>query len=238
MKYVLLGATALLLMACHSGNTVPTGSSLSKPLISVSATGVSAQAPDTASVSAGVITQGKTAGAAMQANANQMEAVFEHLKSAGILPKNIQTSQLSLKPRYNYQNRQAPTLEGYEARNTVSVKTDNIAAVGPMLDALVKAGVNNIYGVQFSVKDSEAAEATAREEAIKIAKAKAESMAEAAGVKLGKLQSLSEGGGGYTPQPMPMARMSMAMDSVAETQISAGEHSVRIVVNMTYAIKE
>lgn len=235
MKKILLGASALLILACQ-----PVASAHdfheSKALISVSATGISLQAPDTASVSAGVVTQGMTAGEAMRSNADQMNAVFEQLKAAGIPSKNIQTSQLSLQPRYNYKDRQAPTIEGYKARNTVTAKSEDLGSVGPMLDALVRAGVNNINGVQFSIKDSKAAKDAAREDAIKEARAKAQSMAAAAGVKLGKLQSLSEAGGNFRPQnEMMMAARTMAMDS-APTPIAAGEQSLSVTVNMTYAI--
>lgn len=236
MKKFLLGASALLMLACQP---VASAHDVHEPmaLISVSATGTSSQAPDTASVSAGVVTQGITAGEAMQSNATMMSAVFDQLKAAGIPAKNIQTSQLSLQPRYNYQDRKAPTIEGYEARNTVSAKTEDLTSVGPMLDALVRAGVNNINGVQFSIKDSKAAKDAARTDAIKEARAKAESMAEAAGVKLGKLQSLSEGGGSFRPhdQVIVTGARAMSMDS-APTQIAAGEQSLSVTVNMTYAI--
>ena len=238
MKKFLLSASALLILAYQPVASAHDAHSGSKALISVSATGTSYQAPDTASVSAGVVTQGVTAGDAMSANAAKMNAVFEQLEVAGIPLRNIQTSQLSLQPRYNYQDRQAPKIEGYEARNTVSAKTEDLASVGAMLDALVRAGVNNINGVQFSVKDSKAAKEAARDEAIKEAKAKAESMAKSAGVSLGKLQSLSEGGGGFRQDEIIVtgARAAMSMDA-APTQISGGEQSLTVTVNMTYAIQ-
>ena len=173
----------------------------------------------------------------MFGNATKMTRVFEELEAAQIEKKNITTSQLSLQPRYNYQNRQSPKIEGYEARNTVSAKTYDLDNVGSMLDALVKAGVNNINGVQFSVKDPKAAQDKAREEAILEAKAKAEAMAKAAGVKLGKLKSINESRSNYAPQPVAYARASLAAESVS-TPMSAGEQSLSITVNMTYEIKQ
>lgn len=238
MKHLFLTAASLSLLACspsvmaHDGG----GSSDNRAMITVSATGMSSQTPDIASVSAGVVTEGKTAGQAMQANANLMSAVFKELQAAGLPPKNVQTSQLSLQPRYNYENNKAPVITGYEARNTVSAKSEDLDAVGPMLDALVRAGVNTINGVEFSVKDPTIGKAKALESAIKEAKEKAEFMARAAGVRLGKLQSLSEStGGNYYPQPMMMARTEMASD-IANTQISAGEQSLSVTVNLVYAI--
>ena len=230
-------AAAALLAACQPATTYINSASASAPQIQVSATGQSFMAPDMASVSAGVVTQGKTAREAMFGNATKMTRVFEELEAAQIEKKHITTSQLSLKPRYNYQNRQSPKIDGYEARNTVTAKTHNLDNVGAMLDALVKAGVNNINGVQFSVKDPKAAQEKAREDAILEAKAKAEAMAKAAGVKLGNLKSLTESRGNFSPQPVAYARASLDSASVS-TPISAGEQSLSITVNMTYEIKQ
>lgn len=240
MKHFILAAptfilAALILTACNSGGpTYITADSPKTAQITVSATGEVSQAPDRASVSAGVVTQAKTADAAMSANAAKMTAAFEELRAAGIEEKNIRTSQMSLNPRFSYQNRQSPKIDGYEVRNTVSATTDNLAEVGPMLDALVKAGVNNINGVSFSISEPETAKTEARDKAVKAAKAKAESMAAAAGVSLGKLTSMSENSrGGFTPQPVAYARAELA----ASTPISAGEQNLSVTVNLTYEIE-
>jgi len=238
IQTLLFSALIFGLTACNSGGpTYITAEQIPNPVISVSATGSTAQTPDTASVSAGVVTQGKTAGQAMRANAEKMNRVFTELKAAGILDKNIQTSQLSLQPRYDYSDRRAPKIQGYEARNTVSAKTEDLDGVGPMLDALVVAGVNNINGVQFSVKDAKAAKDKARDDAIREARAKAAAMADAAGVRLGKLQSLSESSGGFRPQPLMAAARSASFDT-APTPVAAGEQTLSVTINMTYSIIE
>lgn len=236
-RTILTTAAALALTACNSGGpTYITSSEVPEAKIQVSATGTTNMNPDMATVSAGVVTQGKTAREAMFGNATKMTRVFEELEAAGIEKKHITTSQLSLKPKYNYQNRQAPKIDGYEARNTVSAKTYNLDDVGAMLDALVKAGVNNINGVQFSIKDSKAARDKAREDAIREAREKAESMASAAGVKLGKLKSLSESGGNFRPQPVAYALE--ARSAGASTPVAAGEQAISVTVNMSYDIAE
>ncbi len=232
---ILTGAVSLAGCNLSGPKYISTGNSPS-PQIVVSATATTSQAPDTASVSAGVVTQSGTAGEAMAANSAKMNQVFEALKEAGILEKNIQTSQLSLSPRYNYKDRRAPKIEGYEARNTVSAKTEKLDGVGPMLDALVSAGVNNINGVQFSIKEPESAKAEARTQAIKDARKKAEAMAKAAGVRLGELKSISENSrGGYVPQPQFARAASYAADS-APTPIAAGEQTLSVTVNLSYEI--
>jgi len=227
--------TSLALSACNPGGpTYITADQAPMATIQVSATGTTNMAPDMATVSAGVVTQGKTAREAMFGNATKMTRAFEELEAAGIEKKNITTSQLSLQPRYNYQNRKSPKIDGYEARNTVSAKTYNLDNVGAMLDALVKAGVNNINGVQFSIKDAKSAKNKAREDAIREAREKAKSMADAAGVKLGKLKSLSESGGHHRPQPVAYAA---TLGARAEsTPVSAGEQEISVTVTMSYDI--
>ncbi len=235
--FYLTALSALTLAACQPATTYVTSGEVPMAKIQVTATGKANMAPDMATVSAGVVTQGKTAREAMFGNATKMTRAFEELEAAGIEKKHITTSQLSLQPRYNYQNRQAPKIEGYEARNTVSAKTYDLDNVGAMLDALVKAGVNNINGVQFSIKDSKAAKEKAREDAIREARAKAEAMASAAGVKLGKLKSLSESGGNFRPQSVAYAARSMDI-AQASTPVSAGEQEISVTVNMSYDIIE
>ncbi len=245
MKHIYITATACLglaLSACNSGGpTYITSSAVPAPHIQVSATGTSAQTPDIATVNAGAVSEGKTAREAMIANATKMTAVFDELEAAGIEAKNITTSQLSLQPRYNYDNRRTgrtqPRIDGYEARNTVTVKSDDIETVGVMIDALVKAGVNNINQVSFSVKDTKTAKADAREKAIKEARAKAQAMAEAAGVKLGKLTSISESRGGFISRPYELRAQASAELSVS-TPISAGEQTLSVTVNLVYEILE
>ena len=235
MRTVLIIASALAITACNSGGpTYITADKAPVAHIQVSATGKVNMAPDMATVSAGVVTQGKTAREAMFGNATKMTRAFEELEAAGIEKKHITTSQLSLQPKYNYQNRQSPKIDSYEARNTVSAKTYDLDNVGAMLDALVKAGVNNINSVQFSIKDSKSARDKAREDAIREAREKAESMASAAGVKLGKLKSLSEGGGNFNPRPTVFNGVSESRQ--ASTPISAGEQQINVTVNMTYDI--
>ena len=238
MFRAVLLTSALFLTACNSGapTYISTGSA-SQPTLNVSATGFAEGLPDRAQVSAGVVQQGKTAREAMMGNATLMTAVFDELDAAGVPKKNITTSQLSLQPQYDYRDRRKPTITGYEVRNTVTVKSDDLEQIGPMLDALVRAGVNDINQVQFSVKDPKAILDKAREDAIRDAKEKAQAMAEAAGVELGPLLSMSESNRGGIPQPVMMrsARMEMS-DSV--TPISAGEQTMSVSVNLSYGIVE
>lgn len=188
-------------------------------------------APEVATVTAGVVSEAPTAAAAMAANSKQMNAVMDGLKKSGIPAKNVQTSGLNLNPVYNYNNNEAPTIKGYQASNTVSVRSDNIAKVGSTIDAIVAAGVNQINGVMFSLKDQDSKLDGARAEAAKKARAKAENLAAALGMKLGRLVSISEGGGGYTP-PMPIMNMAKA----EAAPIAPGEMQISASVTVTYEL--
>jgi len=202
--------------------------------ITVSGVGKSYQAPDVATVSAGVVTQAATAQNAMSANAKKMNSIFASLEAAGIQKRHIQTSQLSLNPQYDYQDRRKPRITGYEARNTVTARSENLDQVGPMLDALVEAGANNINGINFSIKDAEAAKSEARREAVKNARRKAEEMATAAGVRLGRILHMSESSQSFQPQPMMMR--AMAADMEQSTPIAGGEQTLAVSVHISYAI--
>lgn len=240
MRLVVLSSLAVLgFAACTpTPSTIVTAGETRAPSLDVRATGKVSASPDRATVSAGVVTEGETARQAMMANATKMNSVFEELKAAGIAEKNIQTSQLSLQPRYNYKDRQTPKIEGYEARNNVTAKSEDLQSVGAMLDALVKAGVNNIGGIEFSVENPEDALNEARAQAIKNARAKAQAMADAAGVKLGQLQNMSEINTGTPPRPMMMQAgyRGESMDS-APTPVAGGEQSLEVTVNLSYAIE-
>lgn len=238
MKATFFSGLALALIACSPATAHnPEGHMSDTGQISVSAVGDSQRTPDMATVSAGVVSQAATAGEAMSANAAQMTRAFAELKKAGLKDKDIQTSQLSLQPRYDYQERKNPRITGYEARNTVTARTYDLGNVGSMIDALIKAGANNINGISFGVKDTKDAKSEARIEAIKNAQDKAKEMAAAAGVRLGKVRSITEGSVHAIPQPMMMAR-GAAMEAMQSTPVAAGEQTLTVTVNMVFDIDQ
>ena len=213
-------------------------------LLSLTAEGHSTRTPDIASFTAGVASTGKTAGAAMAANAAQMNRVIAALKQAGIADRDIQTSNLSLNPTYaepvRLPNGQVvqdgpPRINGYRANNSISVRQRKLSEVGKVIDALVAAGANEISGPDFSVDQADAALDEARTAAMKTARARAELYAAAAGMHVGKIVSISESGG-YMPQPKMMyARAAMA-DMAAPTPVAAGEVSLSISVSVQFKL--
>lgn len=197
--------------------------------LTVAATGEASRSPDFATVSAGVVTQAAAADVAMRDNASRMSAVLAALKAAGIAERDIQTSRVGLEPQYRYEQNKAPEILGYQATNTVTVKLHDLSRLGRVLDALIAQGANQINGPSFGIEHPESAYADARRTAVRNALAQAQTYADALGVKLRKIVSISEGGGGHMPQPMYRAMAAPAADA---TPIATGETSVSVGITM------
>jgi uncharacterized protein len=202
--------------------------------LTVSGSGEVKAAPNAATLSTGVLTQAANAAAALAANARAMTAIFDTLHRAGIADKNIQTSNISVSPQYSGKPGQVQHIAGYQVSNTVTVMVDSLDNVGPTLDALVAAGSNQIDGPNFMIADPEPLLAKAREQAVKDAVAKAHVYAAAAGVTLGPILSISEGGS-YAPQPMD--RVMSVASFAPKTPVAAGEESVSANVSITWEIR-
>lgn len=200
----------------------------------LSAYGETRVAPDMASISLGVVTDGKTAAEALSANAARMTAVMASLKKAGIPDKDIQTSNLNLNPQYKYVENQPPLLIGYQVSNQVTVTVRDLKRLGPAVDATVNAGANQVNGISFGLADPTTAENAAREAAVKALSAKAELYARATGYRINRLVSLSEGGGYSAPPPSPMYARAQMKD--AGTPVAGGELNVRIDVTALYEV--
>ena len=130
--------------------------------LNLSAYGETKVAPDMATITLGVMTQGKTAAEAMGANATRMAAVMASLHKAGIADKDIQTSNLNLSPQYRYVENAPPILTGYQASNTVTITVHDLKRLGAAVDASVDAGANQVQGIGFGLEDPTAAENAAR----------------------------------------------------------------------------
>jgi uncharacterized protein YggE len=188
--------------------------------------------PDVAEVSGGVVTSAPTAAAAMAENASKMNAVVNAIRKAGIADRDIQTTGLNLAPQYRYENNLPPVLTGYQATNTVNLRIRNIADTGKLLDTLVSVGANQINGPNFRVEDSEAALDEARQAAVKTAKARAELYANATGLRVRRIVTLSESGG-FEPGPRPMMMKAMAMDAAPAPPTPVAPGEVLLNINLT-----
>jgi uncharacterized protein YggE len=198
-------------------------------LLSITAEGQSRRTPDLAIFSAGVVTQADTAGAAISANAARMNQVVAALKRAGVADRDIQTSSLSLQPRYSNPELEAqlraretrsayippqqpitPKIVGYEARNTVQVRVRRIADMGRIIDTLIAQGANEVNGPSFTLDEPRAALDEARAEAMATARQRAQLYARAAGMRVVRILTISESGGYYPVQQAMFRTMDAA----------------------------
>ena len=206
--------------------------------LSISAEGSVNREPDIALLNAGVQTQGETAQAAMAANANAMNGVFDALAAADVDRRDMQTSNFSLQPQYDYSNRQngqPPRLTGYQASNQLTVKVRDLDSLGETIDAMVGAGGNTFSGISFALDDDRAAKNAARDLAMKEAIARAELYAAASGYEVARVVTISESGG-FRPQPMAMMAEARSMDQ--STPIASGEVGYSVTVNVVFELRK
>ncbi len=204
--------------------------------ITVTGTGTVTGTPDMVQVSVGVVTQGSTVQDAVSANASQMNALLTALKADGIADKDIQTSNYNVSTQTNPKP-VAPggtetTETAYYVNNQVQVTLHDVSKLGDLLDKLVAAGANNIYGVNFGISDPSQLEDQARAKAVDDASHKAQSLAKLEGLTLGSVVSVSETNG-YPGTVFPAA----AGLGGGGTPIQPGDLQVSVSLQVTYAIK-
>jgi len=193
-------------------------------------------APDIAYVSIGVHSEAESAKAAVASNNSQTQAVIDAIKGQGVDAKDIQTTNFSVYQQEKF----APTGESlgtyFMADNTVYVTIRDITKIGDILDASIKAGANSIYGITFDVENKESAMASGRDQAMVDAKAQAEQLANAAGVALGDVQSISY----YSNAPVPVyydSKMTGVGGGGQSVPISPGQLTLSVAVSVVYGIK-
>jgi uncharacterized protein YggE len=204
--------------------------------LDVVATGEVTRVPDLVLIHAGVVTQAPTAVEAMRLNAARMEAVRAALRAAGIADRDIQTSTLNLNPNYRYAENQPPQLIGYQATNQVQVRFRDIAKTGPILDALVAQGANQISGPTLTIERPQVALDEARTQALTNARARAELYARALGMRVARVLVVSEAMGPI-PLPRPEFARGMVANQDAATQIDPGEQTLNVSLTVSFELE-
>lgn len=162
------------------------------PKITVAASSTVRLVPDKATVSFGVTTQEKTAQEAQDANSKAVNNVIEVLTERGIDEKSIRTNSYNIYPQYDWKNGEQ-RLIGYSVTTSMSVQDQEIDEVGSLISACVSAGINRVDSVTFLCSGYEEAYSQALSNAIAETKKKAETLANAAGKKLGDPITITEG---------------------------------------------
>ena len=207
------------------------------PVVELTITEVVRADPDLAQVGAGVQTRAQTASAAVQANAQAMERLVERLRSLGIERDDIQTSNFSLNAEYDYNNRngQAPIFTGYMVTNQVTVRLKRLDRVGQVLDALVAAGANNIFGPNFMLEDDREAKAVARKNAFERSQVQAQEFARMAGYAGVRLLEVSETFQSFGPVPVAESAIQVtAVSRDAATPIEPGQVGTAVTLTTKY----
>ncbi len=210
-----------------------------RPTLSLAGTGEILATPDMALIQSGVVTEAETARAALDANNEAIAAVIAAMKEAGIEARDIQTSGFSVQPRFHFpkngDDTESPRIIGYSVTNAVTVRVRDLDTLGSVLDKAVTVGANRINGINFVVSDADKRLDEARGLAIADATRKARIYADAAGVNLSRVQSISEAGG-YAPAPRKA--MMMRAESAPAVPVEAGEQSLSVNVSVTWEINE
>lgn len=195
--------------------------------------------PDVAYMTVSVTTQSKDQAQAVSDGAVRATATLKALKGAGLTDKDLQTLSYTVQPQYDYQA-SPPVLTGYQVQNTVQATVRDLTRVGRVIDAATGAGAGTaggttIGGVTFDLSDRGRAESLALALAVTSARSKAAVMAQAAGVEMGRLLSLTEGGSPAV-QPVYGVALRAAAPSRPETPIADQQITVSADATLVYAL--
>lgn len=232
-------ANGLVMAALPAAAETPT---LNEAMISVSGEGEAALAPDMALVDLGVLREAETAAEALAANNTAMAEVLKAITEEGIAAKDVQTSGFTIEPQYRQTaakdgSYEPPVIVGYQVRNNVQVRVRDLDNLGKVIDRTVKLGVNQGGNIRFTNEKPEEAIRQARSNAMAEAIDKARTLAEAAGVKLGRVISINENFMRPMPAPQMMMRAS-AKEMADSVPVAAGENTYSVTVNISYAIAQ
>ncbi len=202
-------------------------------VISVSGEGVVSVSPDRARIRVGVVTRAATAPETLRQHEQDVLRVLTRVRQLGVADRDIRIESLSLGENYGENGR-----DGYVAQRTVTVTLDTLRLVPDLVAAVVSEGANQLQGIDYVVRDTREAEAQALDRAVADARAKAERIASASGVALGRVVGVQEAGAPQVGPPRPMFARAEASDAVAPTPgaYSAGSNDVVARVTVQFEI--
>ena len=236
MKIIRIAAAALLVLAVAAlaGIGVPEtaggASEDAREGITVTGVGHVDAVPNQAEFSLGITTKGQTARAALTANSTRMQRLIAALKAAGVDERDIRTQDVSVGQSYDGG---AEKTDGYTATNSVSVRIRELDRAGAVLEAASQAGANQVYGPALTREDRDGLEQKALEGAVANARKRAQTLARAAGVGVGRVTAIIESG-----QPGGFYEARATMDTAsAEVPIEKGTEDIQATVTVTFAIE-
>lgn len=207
-----------------------------KNTISVSGEGKVVAKPDIGQISLSVISNASTVAVAQKDNTNKMNKIVAAMKDAGIAEVDMKTASYSLYPQYQYTSGKS-TIIGYEVSQTLEVKIRDLDKVGDILGKATAAGANQMGSLSLTFDDPEELNAQARQKAIDNAKEKAQKLAAALGVSLGKITSFSENNSGDSATMYSYNEKAVGMGGASSVpDIQTGQNEIQVNVNIAYEI--
>lgn len=242
LKLLSFGVSVLLavtLAGCEPQIIGPLLQSQESGKIHVTGSGSVVGEPDIATLNLGVSVEKKTVAEAREVAAAAMTAVIASLKANNIAENDIQTEKFSIYPQYDY-TENGRVLRGYSVNNTVSAKVRELESLSDLIDAAAEAGGDIIVvnSIQFMIEDTTPLQTQARGLAVKNAEAKAQTLADAGGVTLGKPIAITETSHTASPPIAYAEEVAFADDSArSSTPIEAGELTVTVNITIVYEIE-
>jgi hypothetical protein len=207
--------------------------------VTVTGTGKARLTPDRYSFNVGVQTIGTTVDDAVRENNDRVASVIDALKKAGATAAEIRTSNFTIYPQQDYQQGKLPRITGYQVNNSITVTRDKVGDAGKLLQAALNAGVNNSSGLQFLVSDPARGRDEGMRAAFADAKAKATTLAQAAGRTVGRALTISEG---VEPSRPPVVYQAMAMApgraaANEEVPVESGTQEVSYTITVVFELR-
>ncbi len=204
--------------------------------ISISGEGKVLAAPDIGQVDLSVVSDASTVAPAQKDNTDKMNKIIQAMKSLGVEDKDLQTTNYSIYPRYQYSHGKNEII-GYEVTQTLEVKIRNLDKVGDVLGQAASLGVNQVGSLNFTFDDPNALQSQARQKAIADAKQKAKDLAAGLGVSLGKIIGFSETVSGV-PGTYPMEAYGIGGGGGAAPapDIQTGQNEIQANVTLSFEI--
>ncbi|GAC1583402.1 MAG: SIMPL domain-containing protein [Candidatus Elarobacter sp.] len=239
MKSITLALTAILALAA-SAPAAAQHRAAGRPsaTIEVSGTGTIDRLPDQAIVTFTVVTNDDAAGRATSENNRIYNALVTRLRGQGIEPAAIKTTSYNVydNPRPQQVNPQFQQRYGFVVTRGVSVTTDRTDQAGALVDAAVSAGVTDVNGISFGLKDPRGVFRSALAAAVTDAAAQAQALAAAAHVRIVRVVDIAAGGAYPVPRPVPQYRTMSAAAAPVPTEVQPGNLTVTATATVTYEI--
>ena len=194
--------------------------------------------PDRVLIDVGVTTRAATSQEAATRNAREVDAVLAAVRKAAGPTAVLKTISYTLNPNYQFHpNGGEPTIDGYNATNVVQVQLDDLARIGTVIDAATQAGANHVQGIQFTLRDQDAVRAQALREAALRARAEADVLAGALGLKVVRVLTVEENSPRIVPiRPLARSEVHMTAAAAVPTPVEAGTLDVTADVTLSVEV--